>query len=441
MDKPMKYVVCLGINFLLIYLAFNGAQNLLTSSDDEIGPFNLGSWSLGTLYLANTISGLAVAVPATCLSTDRNVMVYWVITIPIFLVCNVVFEKYTLVPASFIAGIGAGVLWTANAGYLSSCISLAADPRRAPLLTGVFYFFLQSSQIFGNLSSSIFLHHIDHGRTWLFVFYCAVCLLGMGGLLMMPNLEREHQPQDLPLCTKLMGIVSVTWNDTRMKLLALVFIYSGMTQTFFYGVFPDWVSETRSDEDIGYVMALFGVGDALFSLFLGWLGSRVNVGVFLVITVSVLSCCGGMALLAGVDYYGHHTLLTFMAVAFQFGIADAGFNAMMIACISVIFPKAKNAKMVFNSICGFAALQTFQACTTAISFFYNSVVTKWVQLLCLAGTLAVAYVSFGVLVFKYMKPQEQSDEFTDDETQDDENVTEKDPLLTQGEIQSHIDSP
>eukprot|EP01064_Diplonema_japonicum_P031829 TRINITY_DN5818_c0_g1_i1.p1 TRINITY_DN5818_c0_g1~~TRINITY_DN5818_c0_g1_i1.p1 ORF type:complete len:438 (+),score=93.45 TRINITY_DN5818_c0_g1_i1:72-1385(+) len=399
---PDQSVILLGFAFCLVYLAFNGAQNLLTSGSETLGPFELGSWSLGGLYLANTISGLCLAVPACSITTDRNAMIYWIGTVPLFIVCNVVYQKYTLLPASVLAGLSAGVQWTACWGYISSCITWKNDPKQTAFLTGVFYGIMQSSQILGNLSSSIFQHHVSDGNTWLAVFYATSCAIGMGLLFLLPNLEREHTPLVIPIGEKLAGMGKIIWKDPKMRFMVLMFIYSGYTQTYFFGVFTSWVSNALSSssgssgsgssdtEDIGYVMAWFGLSDTIFSFLLGWLGSKIGGG--WVIAAASLSCASGVTLLCALD--NHHTMVSLSAIAFLFGAADAGYNAIIVATLTRFFPKSGGPEQIYQSTCAFAAFQMFQSGVTAIAFFYNGLISQWTQTYIFGSCLALAIFAY-----------------------------------------------
>eukprot|EP01059_Diplonema_ambulator_P003156 TRINITY_DN12800_c0_g1_i2.p1 TRINITY_DN12800_c0_g1~~TRINITY_DN12800_c0_g1_i2.p1 ORF type:complete len:454 (+),score=66.51 TRINITY_DN12800_c0_g1_i2:53-1363(+) len=425
--SPDQSVVLLGVSFCLVYLAFNGAQNLLTSGSEKLGPFELGSWSLGGLYLANTVSGLCLAVPACSWTTDRNAIIYWIGAVPVFIIANVVYQKYTLLPASVFAGLSAGVQWTACWGYLSSCISWKNDPKQTAFLTGVFYGIMQSSQILGNLSSSIFQHHVSDGDVWLAVFYAVSCAVGMALLFFLPNLKREHPPIIIPIGEKLTGMANIILKEPPMRWMVLMFIYSGYTQTYFFGIFTNWVSDaltgstsgssSANTEDIGYVMAWFGFSDSIFSFLLGWLGSQM--GGKYVISASSLSCAAAIALLCGLD--GHHHMVSLSGIAFLFGAADAGYNAIIVATLTRFYPKSGGPEQVYKSTCAFAAFQMFQAGVTSIAFFYNSSISNWTQTYIFATTLVLAvFAYFWLAAFHFthieLPTVEQDGEDADSET-------------------------
>ena len=428
---PDSAVVTLGVAFCLVYLAFNGAQNLQTSSTQTIGGIKLGDWSLGGLYLANTFSGLSIAVPATSWTTDRNAVIYWIGAVPLFIVGNVLYPEYTLLPTSVIAGLSAGVQWTGAWGYISSCISWKGTTKNAAFLTGVFYGIMQSSQILGNLASSLMLHHIgrtsgdshsnetdssssgdgtsSEGRRWLAVVYVASCALGMGLLFALPNLKREVAPLQMSTSEKITGMAKLVWNDTRMMLMVLMFVYSGYTQNYFFGVFTAQITDENgeSDEDVGYVMAWFGFSDAILSFLLGWLGSKIGGGQ--VIFFASLSCIGGVVML--MTLLNHHTIYTLSVVALLFGAADAGYNAILVATLSRMYPKTGGSSVeMHNSACAFASFQFFQSGVTAVAFFYQNYVSLWGKTIIFCSSLGLAMMSYVILSLKYMSHKEDDDE-------------------------------
>ena len=435
---PNGSVVVLGISLCLVYLAFNGAQNLQSSSTITLGGIKLGNWSLGAIYLANTICGLVVAVPACAMSTDRNVLIGWILTVPLFIAAQVVYPKYTLLPVSALAGLSSGVQWTAVWGYLSSCISWKASPKDAAFLTGTFYGIMQCSQIFGNLASSLMLHHIGNGhhhhhhdnvsapmvesalydvytgdesgssgdssssegRKWLAVLYVTSCVLGTALLFVLPNLQRESKRVDVPLKQKVMGMCNLLTTERQMLFMILLFVYSGYTQNFFFGVFTAQITAERhqSDEDVGYVMAWFGFSDAILSFLMGWMGSSIGGGQ--VIALSSMCCAGGIATLLALE--NHHTMITLSIIACLFGAADAGYNAIIVSTLTRMYPKLGTAEQVHKSVSAFSAFQCFQSGITAIAFFYQSSLSLTSLCIVFASSLVLGVVAYVVISVHYI---------------------------------------
>eukprot|EP01063_Lacrimia_lanifica_P006926 TRINITY_DN1438_c0_g1_i1.p1 TRINITY_DN1438_c0_g1~~TRINITY_DN1438_c0_g1_i1.p1 ORF type:complete len:456 (+),score=88.28 TRINITY_DN1438_c0_g1_i1:85-1452(+) len=431
---PEGSVVVLGFAFCFVYLAFNGAQNLQTSSTETIGGVKLGDWSLGLMYLGNTVSGIAIAAPACARTTDRNAILYWILAIPLFIAANVVYPKYALLPASVLAGISSGVHITAAFGYLSSCVAWRAAPEKTAWLTGVFYSLMQTSQILGNLASSVMLHTHHHGSVndtvstdddntnmrWLAVLYVTSCIVGYALFFALPNLPRETGAlTHVPLLAKITGMARLVLRDRRMPLLVLLFVFSGFKQNFLFGIFTKQITAElgHSDKDVGYIMASFGGADAVGSALLGLLASRAGGGV--VVALSSVCCAVGSMLL--VVWEHEHTFASLSGLAVVLGLGDAGWNAIIVSTLSTLYPKERrktppatsaaasdvapddgDSDAVLQSMLCFSTYIFFQSGTTGVAFLYQSYATLLVLIAVFMASLLCAVISYTWLAHRHL---------------------------------------
>ncbi|CAH1785834.1 unnamed protein product [Owenia fusiformis] len=155
-----KNLMVLSFSFMFIMTAFMSLQSLQSSLNREAG---VGVISLSCIYGGALFSCMFAPVlikkfgPKWCLSFG------W-LTHCIFTSSNFYPKMYTLVPAGVILGLGTGLIWTSQGVYLTTialdyaAISLDTDESTMSRFNGIFFMIFQSTQIWGNLISSLILH-------------------------------------------------------------------------------------------------------------------------------------------------------------------------------------------------------------------------------------------------------------------------------------------
>jgi hypothetical protein len=160
-------VSVLSLAFLLIFTAFNSADNLAAKVLREDGFAGLGFYSIAALYLVFAITGFVSKGLVRKLSGKSESL-----RIPMFIggLCYFVRILFFLLPAYFkteshswltsptsitvliivtamLNGFGAGILWVAQGEYLSLC----ASEETKGFYFSYFFVIFMISQIIGNL--------------------------------------------------------------------------------------------------------------------------------------------------------------------------------------------------------------------------------------------------------------------------------------------------
>jgi len=149
-----------------------------------------------------------------------------------------------------------------------------------------------------------------------------------------------------------------------MLLLICVMIYSGLSQSFFSGVYTKILGEVGQESLIGYVMAVFGVTNAICSFSFGKLGDIIGWKPIIILgTITVLTC-HIILLLFKVSYL---PLYSFYLLAISLGISDASFYVTLYATIGLYFKDSESA--------AFSAFRFLQSTSTAVYFFVSAYVT------------------------------------------------------------------
>ncbi|XP_053397644.1 protein unc-93 homolog A-like [Mercenaria mercenaria] len=145
--------------FTAIFTAYLAIQNLQSSLNQEQG---LGIISLSCMYACIIISGILAPVIIHVFG-EKNILVFSFMCHVIYMGSNFYPSFSTLVPSSVLLGLTAGPMWTSQSVYLANmAYSYAERTSKSchPVLSkfnGIFYPMYETTQITGNLISSLIL--------------------------------------------------------------------------------------------------------------------------------------------------------------------------------------------------------------------------------------------------------------------------------------------
>ncbi|WAR27578.1 UN93L-like protein, partial [Mya arenaria] len=155
-----KNFVLLCVSFILVFNAFRAIQNL-QSSLNSTG--YLGIISMASIHGTMCLTCLWAPVLINSV-TAKWTLVIGVWTHILWIAGNFYPRFYTLIPLGIIAGIGKGIIWTAESSYLVklsydySRVTKEGFEREMFRFHGIFIACFQTTHIFGNLISSLVLH-------------------------------------------------------------------------------------------------------------------------------------------------------------------------------------------------------------------------------------------------------------------------------------------
>ena len=154
-----KNLILLCASFILIFSAFRAIQNLQSSLNAED---NLGILAMTCVHGTMFLSCLwAPAIINTF--TAKWTISFGMFSFILWIGANFYPRFYTLIPFGIIAGMGQGILWTAESSYLlklafdSSKVTKDGLEREVFRFHGVFLACFQTTHIWGNLISSLVL--------------------------------------------------------------------------------------------------------------------------------------------------------------------------------------------------------------------------------------------------------------------------------------------
>ncbi|XP_053678042.1 UNC93-like protein MFSD11 [Anopheles nili] len=420
-ERNLVNVLLLGGGFMLIFTSFqtlgNIEQTIIDSIKIDLPSFTGdGYTSLAIIYAALSLSNWVTPSVLSAIG-PRLAMAIGAITYCLFMASFFLPHVILLYGCSIILGAGAALIWTGQGMYLSQCSTGETISRNS----GVFWAMLQMSMFFGNLLVFFKFQgktHIDETtRNIVFTVLIGVAIVGlvMLGCLRRPTNNEDASIEQNSSVRPMEAFLNAVrlFRTPRMMLLCITFIYTGLSLSFFSGVYGSSIGFTNAigsspKQYVGLNGVFIGVGEVLGGVAFGLLGTRTTTRCGrdpIVITGGILHLGAYFLIYLNLPNsapFGSTDALSYiqppsagaaMFCSFLLGLGDACFNTQ---CYSMLGGVFKNQPAEAFSIFKFT-----QSVAAAASFVYSSYCGLHVQLLILVvlgivGTVSFCLVEFGV---------------------------------------------
>lgn len=423
---PFLKLIWMSFFYLLVFIAFNGTQSIMTSL---IG--DMASYSLSILYISFTACSLLASTGLVIYLTPKWALVLGSIIYTAFIAANIDPMYATLMPLALFLGLAASIVWAAQGSYLttvaiSHAMSLGRSPRSSiGLFTGIFWGIFMLSVMVGNLISSLILagdtesesllsssegkegfDGLSSKKKLLFYCYVAIACVGVLGLVFLPppvpkgfvvdlsdGKNGDNKKNKKTTCQKIMGTITL-FKEPKMALLIPFFLLSGFEQAFLYGDFTSgFVKVNHGVEKVGFVMCVLGVVDSLCSMIFGRLTNIVGlrfVGAFGIIGFSIF--------VITIGFFRFSTFAKSLPAAFMWAILLGASDS----CLSNVFLNSTLGFLFSDSTeAAFSCFKTFQAGGTGILFFLAPFLTFDIKLITLAVLVVISSICVIVLDRKF----------------------------------------
>ncbi|VDO93310.1 unnamed protein product [Heligmosomoides polygyrus] len=400
-------VIQLGFGFFLNFFAFN-SQGFIeeavieSSSNGHNMNKHAGYYSLSIIYAVFTVSNM-VAAPFVAVLTPKWSMMIGVLCYAVFQAGFLYLNEIYLYISSGIIGFGAAILWTGQGTYLSQNSTAETSSRNSALLWalaegslvggGIFLFvvFRTSDTTDGIRDSTV---HILYGVFTAITLLAAVTL----ALLKIPE-SVENDDREKPGSTFSLMVTK------EMLLMASVFAYTGIEQSFWTGVYPTCISFTRQlGSNTNSLLALnsiaTGIGQIAAGLIFGILDGRtkklgrdsivlLGTTVHLVAFLLIYMNFPANAPLEKTDDSGG-ILKPNLAIALicggLLGFGDACWNTQIYAYLCDVHAQKSSE--------AFALFKFYQAGLSCAAFYYSSLLALTWHIVILVVTSIVAAICF-----------------------------------------------
>ncbi|CAL4082291.1 unnamed protein product, partial [Meganyctiphanes norvegica] len=303
-------------------------------------------------------------------------------------------EIFTLVPSALLLGMAAAVLWTAQCTYFTQVsvkLSNLTGEDSDVILTrffGIFFFFFQSTQIWGNLISSLVLSigvTEKNNTNELSLLHCGIQFCPNDKVLEdeITSIPQEDRPPALHIyliagiCLVCGGtaalvlaffadpltrygeiedkiksptskkptekptsqLIVATFHQMRHPYQILIMpltLWSGAEQAFFASDFTSaYVTCSMGVHMVGYVMICYGVSDAICSNCFSPIVSRIGR-----VPVFTLAALINIGVIIYLTYWMPHPddIHIYFILAALWGVGDAVWQSQINALYGIIFP-------------------------------------------------------------------------------------------------------
>ncbi|XP_022666487.1 UNC93-like protein MFSD11 isoform X2 [Varroa destructor] len=408
----MFNVILIGFTFMLVFTAFQTGgliqQTVLKSIQNETNGEYTGDgyWSFCIIYAVFAVSNW-IAPSIIALMSPRVSMLVGAITYNFFISQFLYPTAEGLYIASALVGSGAAVIWTGQGTFLTKNSTKETMSRNS----AIFWAMMQLSLIWGNIFVYFVLvgkEHID--KETRILVYGGLLAVGIIGNLLMICFRRPPQDNDDEEEEKKTLFVSGIVNSfallktSKMLLLSIAFIYTGLELSFFSGVYSTAIGFTMEfgDDSSKYVPIsglLIGTGEVLsglaFSIFDDYtkrmgrskivlMGFVVHVATFGLAFINLpANSVHGKTKDNGII---HSSIELALLCSFLLGFGDGCFNTQIYSLIGYVYSK--------DSSSAFGLFKFMQSIAAAAFFFLSTILILPYQL----GVLLVS-ASLGTICF------------------------------------------
>ncbi|KAM3137371.1 hypothetical protein pb186bvf_010551 [Paramecium bursaria] len=364
-------VSILGSQFLLMFSAFNSAQNLIALLYEQSGLGSLGISSLWVLYLVYAFGTLFSNNICSRVS-PKYTLFFSGLMYSIYLSSGILVSwcydnnqqttgvcskasiyTYVLFGAA-LCGLGASTLWVAQGQYIQAISTISSRG----MFFGIFWALFQSSQILGNVLGLVL---VSISSFTYFVVMTIVCLAGAVSFIFLPNAyDEEQQKEEVKGITEKMRQIWVLFKSRKMRPLLPYFVFNGAILAFYTGFLFKLIKQSlpgESDNEIAkksaYVFIVLGVFENVGAFISGFLSDRANR--YLIATGSTLIVEIALVL-SIICYYQESYALCFVTAAL-WGMSDCIVNNMCNIITTTLFP---------DQIEGFSIKALLQSLTVTI---------------------------------------------------------------------------
>ncbi|WJX79169.1 hypothetical protein P8452_62315 [Trifolium repens] len=410
-ENHTRDVHILSLAFLLIFLAFGATQNLESTLNNE---HNLGTTSLGILYLSFTLFSLFASLVVRLLGTKNSLMIgtsgYW-----FYVAANLMPNWYTLVPASLYLGFCASIIWVGQGTYLiTTARSHATDSNfhEGTIIgnfNGVFFGVYALNQLIGNLIAFALLSNVKEGSTTiLFIVFLSFVTFGAILMCFLSKRSSNSTKENKKLGTdddagesssfKSLSIsLMSSLTDTKMLLIIPLIAYSGLQEAFVWAEFTKHVvTPAIGVSGVGIAMASYGAFDGICSFAAGRLTSGLKSITSIVFFGAFAQAIVLVLLL--LDFSIHSRFLATSYILFLAALMGIG-DGVLATQLNVLLA------MLFNHDTEgtFAQLKIWQSTTIAIVFFLSPYISFQTFITIMLVFLCLSLCSFLWLTLKVGK--------------------------------------
>ncbi|KAL4446012.1 hypothetical protein ABPG74_011004 [Tetrahymena malaccensis] len=363
-------VIVLALTFLLLFSAFNSAQNLVGSLYKSQNLGNLGLISLLVLYAIFAVSCLfanffisRMQYKYIFIFSSLGYVSYTAAGIWVCAcdgsdsgACGKGLIYFIVLLGASLCGFSASLIWIAQGGYIDS---IGQDtPSKKGTFSGIFWAIMQGSQIIGNILGTFILQYLENMQ-----YFLIMTGLGIAASLLfffLPSVKKvENKDISVPIMTQIKKVFKLMIH-AKTRYVLFVMMLAGIIVTFYSGFLATLVSNSiargpdQSDDDfnkevskkLSFTLICLGCFEVISGLISGRLGDKFNV--YKLATFGTLICFLGI-LLSFLGLFTDNYFVCFL-IASVWGFSDCYFQTVIQTLLNKLFPGQIEIFQVFRFV-------------------------------------------------------------------------------------------
>jgi MFS family permease len=375
--------------YFCLFFSFFTVQNLESSLNAKLGYF-----SLAVLYFAFACATFISPALVAKLGMRHSFFVGGLAFV-VFMVANLYPSWATLMPCGILQGVGASVLWTAQGKFMTgSAVAYAqasgiSNDAAASKFNGIFFAYFYFAQAAGNLMVPL-MHKLNVTVHNLMVVFTISSCIGAASFLSLPKLDTGKEDSAVTVADTLNLLVG----ERAMMLIVPSIVYNGLSLGFIFGDLTGEINSSLGSDYIGFIMAAFGVANAVTSITIGKYKDKMkpqhilNAGLALhvIFILFYLEFFHEQPHLLQAKKVEH---VHFFIGAVLFGVGDALVEVMQGTLLCNYFPSRAGA--------AFANLKCWQSVGLAAALLYGPYLHASLKLLLVFSFLVISSVCINML--------------------------------------------
>ncbi|CAD6198213.1 unnamed protein product [Caenorhabditis auriculariae] len=412
-DRGTRNVALMGMTFALHFFAYMSLEfiqePLIESVHKNGGDISehAGYESFAITYLVFTLSCLIIA-PVVNWLTPKWAIALGLVFNQIFMASFINLNKYFFLSASALLGLGASFVWVGHGAYLAQ----NCTPKNIERNSSILWIIFKTSLVAGG----IYLYFMfrertvddiikDGSITTLVGIFISISLLGTLNTVLLPRPEYKDPSEGMTLSENL----AFTWKliaTKKMCLLAVLFIYAGISRSFWISVYPACIKFTSSlggntTKLLAFSAIATGIGQIGAGFVLSVLGRRARVigKDMIILAAALLHFLSFIAIIlifpndaplhttTGVSGFFAPSPVIALICSGTLGFGDAIIQTQIYTFLIDEYPS--------QSTFAFAIFKFYSAASTSAAFFYAKTFTLLWHIIVLTFTaFAAAFCAF-----------------------------------------------
>ena len=366
-EKNLTNVLHLALTLVLLFSAYNPAQNLLSVYFKQFGLDYLGLFSIMIICQCSGITSLlaplivsrlpykniltAAAVGATCLIILGKLVSGCNTDASAYFCQSYMLHRLT-VSASILTGIGMGFIWLTSSVYIQEC---SYEANKGSVF-GIFSSVYQFCNISGSLITLTLVKHVSISSFFTIQIFLSIIAVGLFQTIKKPEVtkpkkERSIQREEEPI--KIQKIIHFM-NREKMKSCYPIFVLYSFSSAFLVSNLSKMVGNTLQDYSpteanlkLGYILLTLSISQISAGVICGLIFDKSRKNALEIIMQLAFAT-------VVLNYIGYHwgSYYFFFPLAVCYGFLDSGFLTIINALIGGRFSGKYEQFAVFRFVHG-----------------------------------------------------------------------------------------